>query len=277
MSEPWKANRVIRIGRELILIVFGALLTLPSAVAADDTASHSEQAHTFTEHLVLLPGERILIGTVQAVAGGMVQVNTGDLEPRFLPIKGAIEKGIWSLKKGDRLEIAISAENLVVDYHPVDQPGWHRVIKGRLAQPLAVGYEWAVIRIEDGKEEAYAVRPLARIKVAAMPIGVPALFLVGEANKILDATFGDDAFLQKSIEEWKRSVPKAAQTRVEGIVVKPVNSITIRTGDGQERLYELRSFVYDKLAAVPQGARVTLLLDEEGKVTDLAFAPGQKK
>jgi hypothetical protein len=236
-----------------------------------------EKGSDFTEHLVLLPGERVLVGTVQDIAGGMVKVNTGELEPRFLPIKGAIEKGIWTLKKGDKVEIALSAENLLVDYHPVGHPGWHRVLKGTLAQPLVVGYEWAVIRTEEGREEAYTVRPLARLKVAAMPIGVSALFLVGEANKILDATFGEEALLKKSMEEWKRSVPKAAQTRVEGIVVKPANWITIRTSDGQERPYELRSFAYEKLTAVPQGGRVTLLLDEEGKVADFAFASSQKE
>ena len=51
------------------------------------------------------------------------------------------------------------------------------MIKGRLTQPLIVGYGWAVIRIEGGKEEAFALQSLARLKLAAMPIDVPVLFL----------------------------------------------------------------------------------------------------
>ncbi|MDF0674949.1 MAG: NADH-quinone oxidoreductase subunit C [Nitrospira sp.] len=149
---------------------------------AQDVGQLSPVFYMFTDR------ERIF-HIVEAIEGGMIKVNVGELQPRFIPTKGVMEKGEWSLKKGDRIELAVSAENLVVDYHPVNAPGWHRIIKGQLAQPLIVGYEWAVIRTDDGKEEAFAVRPLARLKVAALPIGVPALFLIGEAGKILDATF----------------------------------------------------------------------------------------
>ncbi|MDE3243902.1 MAG: hypothetical protein KGO52_14395 [Nitrospirota bacterium] len=254
-------------------VLFGVLFV----AGVQGTALSEGNPPEFADHLVLLPGERVLVGVVQEIAGGMVKVNTGELEPRFLPIKGAVEKGIWALKKGDRVEIALSGENLVVDYHPVGHPGWHRVVKGSLAQPLIVGYEWAVIRTDEGKEEAYAVRPLARLKVAAMPLGVPALFLVGEANKILDAAFGSEEELHHHTHEWKRSVPKAADRRVEGIVVKPANWITIRTEDGQERHYEVRPLAQDRLATVPQGGRIILLIDDESKVTDAAFTIGQKK
>ena len=268
---------VRRVCRLFMSLLFSGLFVAPSAVVAQGTALPEGTPPTFTDHLVLLPGERVLVATVQEIAGGMVKVNTGDLEPRFLPIKGAIEKGIWALNKGDKVEIALSGENLVVDYHPVGQPGWHRVVKGSLAQPLVVGYEWAVIRTDEGKEEAYVVRPLARLKVAAMPIGVPGLFLVGEANKILDATFGNDEELHQHAQEWKRSVPKAPEKRVEGTVVKPANWIIIRTEDGHERPYEVRSFVLESLAKTSQGGRVTLLLDEDNKVTDVAFPSNQRK
>jgi hypothetical protein len=229
-------------------------------------------------HLVLLPGERIVLGTVEAIEGGMIRVNVGELEPRFIPIKGALEKGEWALKKGDRIEIAVSTENLVVDYHPVNAPGWHRIIKGQLAQPLVVGYEWAVIRTESGNEEAFAVRPLARLKMAAMPIGVPALFLVGEAGKILDAEFGEDQVLHQRIQEWKRSVPKAANRRIEATVVKaPALMTTVRTTDGKEHHIEVRPFVEDKLGNLPNGKSVILLLDEENKVTDVAIPPESQR
>ena len=146
----------------------------------------------------------------------MIRVNVGELQPRFIPTKGAMEKEDWTLKKGDRIELAVSAENLVVDYHPVNAPGWHRIIKGQLAQPLIVGYEWAVIRTDNGKEEAFPVRPLARLKVAALPIGIPALFLVGEAGKILDATFVNEELAHRQVQEWKRSVPESCRSTTRG-------------------------------------------------------------
>lgn len=275
MGRQWRCVRTVC--RLLVSLLFSASFVAPFAVAAQGTVLPEGQSPAFTDHLVLLPGERVLIGTVQEIAGGQVKVNTGHLEPRFLPIKGAIEKGIWTLKKGDRVEIAVSGENLVVDYHPVGQSGWHRVVKGSLAQPLVVGYEWAVIRTDEGNEEAYAVRPLARLKVAAMPIGVAALFLVGEANKILDAAIGNEEVLLQHAQEWKRSVPKAPEKRVDGTIVKPANWIIIRTEDGHERPYEVRSFVLETLAKTSQGGRVTLLLDEDNKVTDVAFISSKSK
>ena len=159
-----------------------------------------------------------------------------------------------------------------MDYHPVNAPGWHRIINGRLAQPLVVGYEWAVISTENGKEEAFAVRPLARLKIAAIPIGVPALFLIGEAGKILDAEIGEDQVLQHRIQEWKRSVPKAADRRLEAtLVTPPALMIIIRDKDGKEAHLEVRSFVEERLAKVSSGKPITLFLDDENKVTDVAI------
>jgi len=105
------------------------------------------------------------------------------------------------------VEIWVNAQDLVVDYHPIDELGWHRIIRGSLVQSLPVDQEWAVIKGDRGKEEAYAVRPLARSKVVAMPIGSSALFLVDKSNKIVDATFGDDKALRQAVEEWQ-GVPR---------------------------------------------------------------------
>ena len=110
---------------------------------------------------VLWPGHRIVTGTVESVYGDQVKVNTGEPLSRFLSLKEAADKGLPSLKRGDRLQLAISDHNLLVDFHLGGQEIWHRIIRGQLAQPLPVGQEWAVIRTEGGKEEAFAVRPLA--------------------------------------------------------------------------------------------------------------------
>jgi hypothetical protein len=160
------------------------------------------------EYRVLWPGHRIFTGTIESIQGDVIKVNTGELQPRFLSLKEAKEKGLSPLKQGDRVQLVVNDQNIVVDYHPAGQGIWHRIIRGQLAQPLPVGQEWAVIRTEEGKEEAFYVRPLARAKVSAIPVGAPAVFFTDEGNKVIDATFGSEDVLQHKTSEWKKSPPK---------------------------------------------------------------------
>jgi hypothetical protein len=152
---------------------------------------------------VLWPGHHILHGTVERVQGDLVKVNTGELVSRYLSAKEAMEKGLPRLNPGDRLELAANDHNIVVDYHLSGHAVWHRVVRGHLAQPLPVGQEWAVIKTENGKEEAFSVRPLARSKVSAIPIHTPAVFLTDETNKIIDANFGNESLLQQQTADCK--------------------------------------------------------------------------
>jgi hypothetical protein len=218
---------------------------------------------------VLWPGHRILIGTVESVHGDLVRVNTGEVIPRFLSAKEALEKGLPRLQRGDRLELAVNDHNMVVDFHLKGQSAWHRIIRGQLAQPLPVGQEWAVIRTEDGKEEALAVRPLARSKVSAIPIRVPAIFLTDVSDKIIDATFGSESTLQQQTADWKKSPPKAPYHRVEGTIVRSPGWVVIKTIDGKEQTYEARPYLREKLAKA-EGQSVVVMLDDENKISDLA-------
>lgn len=112
----------------------------------------------------LLQGDRRVIGTVEDVKSDQIQVNTGEVQPRFIPLKQAKEKGLPVIKKGDRIEITVNDQNLIVDYHVVDASGHpergthHRIVKGRIAQPLVIGHDRAVIRTEQGAEEGYEIR-----------------------------------------------------------------------------------------------------------------------
>jgi hypothetical protein len=230
-----------------------------------------EPQQTAKEYRVLWPGHRIVTGTVEAVIGDLVKVNTGELLPRFLSAKEATEKGLPPLKKGDQIQVAINDQNLVVDYHLAGQELWHRILRGQLAQPLPVGQEWAVIRTDRGKEEAFSVRPLARSKLSAIPVNAPAVFLTDEANKIIDATFGSDAALQRQTSEWKKSPPKAPYRRIEGTLLRSPGWVIIKTPDGRDQAYEVRSYIQEKLAKAPQGGTVILMVDDDNKVSDLAL------
>ena len=222
------------------------------------------------DYRVLWPGHRILTGTVESVIADLVKINTGELLPRFLPAKEAIDKGLPPLKKGDQIRLAINDHNLVVDYHLIGQDVWHRIIRGRLAQPLPVGQEWAVIRTDRGKEEAFSVRPLARSKVSVIPVNAPAVFLADEVNKIIDAAFGDETALQQQTGEWKKSPPKAPYRRIEGTLVRSPGWVIIRTPGGKDQAYEVRPYVQEKLVKSPEGEAIILMVDDENKVSDLA-------
>ncbi len=153
---------------------------------------------------MVLPDDRIVPGTVQAVKSGQIQVNIGGLMPIFLSVKAASEQGMPSLQPGDKLTIIVSGENEVIDFHLANQPGWDRVLNGHLMQPLVGDQRWAVIRTRQCLNEPYEVAEGARQKVLNIPIGVPALYLLNKANLIVDATFGDERALLETLAQWSK-------------------------------------------------------------------------
>jgi hypothetical protein len=258
---------------------------LIAAMLAFVPANHAESippqlgpttAQAAKSNEILLPDDRLVVGVVNEVKDNEIRVNTGELMPRFLPLKEGRQDQGRPLIKGDLVEIWVNNQDLVVDYHPLDTLGWHRIIRGTLVQPLAVDQEWAVIKPATGKEEAFAIRPLAKSKVAALPVGAPALFLIDKAKKIVDVTFGSEQALQQTMQGWRGSPPKGVDRQIAGILVKtgPQNQVTIRASDGTQQTFEARPFLQKKLSDLAMGSRLILLMDGEGKVTDLAIPPG---
>ena len=225
----------------------------------------------------LIQGDRTVVGVVRNVTGEQVEVDTGEMQSRFLPLKEAREKGFSSVKPGDKLEIVLNDQNLVVDYHPVHSQQAHVRIMGHIAQPLVVGHERAVVQTEGGKETTYSIRPAARSKVASVPVGQPAVFLIDETNQIVDVVMDNQGMLT-SKESAQKSPPKGPHSRVEGTIVEPLrdNTIRIRTAAGEERPYEVRPMVGKKLGEMTRGQTVILLIDNAGAVIDVAIPPGPK-
>jgi hypothetical protein len=257
-------------------VVIAVLLLAPGVAGAQSTrpATSSNQGATPRKfNSIVLPDDRLVVGVVEEVKDNQIKANTGELEPRFLPQKEETENRRRPLIKGDLVEIWVNDEDVVVDYHPLDTLGWHRMIRGILVQPLAVDQEWAVIKRDKGKEEAYAVRPLARSKVAAMPVGAPALFLRDRANKIVDATFGSQEALARAAEQWRGSPPMGVDREVAGTMLelKPAEGVTIQATDGARQTFAVWPFVGEQLSKIPKGKAVTLLIDNENKVIDVAF------
>jgi hypothetical protein len=242
-----------------------------SAASLAGAAPEAESTHP-----QLLPGDRVLLGTVLEVKSEQARINTGELEPRFIPMGVRKAKGLPELKVGDRVELTVNDQNLLVDVHKVGESGHHRVVRGQLAGPMETGHDKAVIRTMNGKEESHLVRPVARSKVASVPVGVDAVFLIDEMDKIVDVTFASKEAVNRAAELWQKKSPlKGNLAQVAGKVLRPLedNTIVIRTEDGSEHSYEVRPLIQARLAKLSRGDAAVLLVDDEHKVTDVAFVP----
>jgi translation initiation factor IF-1 len=257
--------------------VRGPLILLTGFLIAGGTIAEAA-ARSEGTHPQLLAGDRVLLGTVEEVRSDQARINTGEGQPRFIPMNVRKDKGLPALKKGDLVEITVNDQNLLVDVHVPDEPSRHRVVHGRLAGPLKTGHDEAVIRTANGQEESHFIRPVARSKVASVPVGVDAVFLIDELDKIVDVTFGSMEEVHRAAVLWQKKTPlKGNLNRIAGVVLKPLhdNTIIFRTEDGDEHLYEVRPLVRPRLAKLAEGDEAVLLVDDGNKVVDVAFIPRQ--
>jgi hypothetical protein len=189
-------------------------------------------------------------------------------------------KELPALKRVDRVEVTLNDQNLLVDVHLVGEASYHRVVDGQLAQPLVTGHDRAVLRTAAGNEEAHFIRPVARSKVASVPVGVDAVFLIDELDKIVDVTFGSKEAVHRAAELWVKKTPlKGNFNKISGVILTPLDNdwITIQSEEGEKHPYEVRPFAQLKLSKLSKGDAVVLLVDQEGKVTDSAISPGPSK
>jgi hypothetical protein len=219
---------------------------------------------------VSFQGDRIVIGVVRNM-GEEIEVDIGEMQPLYLPLKQAREKGFDSITKGDKLGIVLNDQNLLVNFYPLDAEPTLKVVNGQIAQPLVIGHDWVVILMANGREDMFQIRPAARSKMASISIGTPALFLLDETKQIVDVA------LDHSANGTKQSPSKGAHQRIEGTIVEPLSfdQIRIRTDNGSEARYEVRPMAQDKLTRMVRGQSVILLIDTDDKVIDVAVPPGR--
>jgi hypothetical protein len=224
----------------------------------------------------LLSGARVLLGTVDEIRSDQARIDTGELQPRFVPMGVRKSKGLPDLKKGDRVELTLNDQNLLVDVHLIGESSHHRVVQAKIAEPLDTGHDEAVLRTNRGKEESYGIRPVARSKVASVPVGVDAVFLIDEMQRIVDVTFGSKEAVHQAAELWRKKSPlKGNFDKISGVILKPLeqSTVVIRTDDGKEQQYAVRPFVQQRLKGVAKGDAIVLLVDEENQVGDIAIPP----
>lgn len=153
----------------------------------------------------LLPGDRTVLGTVEAIQGEQIKVDYEDsLQPRYLPVSIATAKGM-EFQPGDRVKMVFNEQQVLVDFHPLGhQDDHHTLLMGAVAEQMQVSQEQVKVKTEDGQIKSYPLRPLIRSKMAAVPVGVPAVFLVDETDHIVDVTFGDSSALETVKKEYRQ-------------------------------------------------------------------------
>jgi len=237
----------------------------------------SEITGTDPQHLA---GERVLLGTVEEIRSEQAKINTGEGQPRYIPMNVRKDKGLPELKIGDLVEMTVNDQNQLVDVHKAGEASHHRVVRGQLAEPMPTGHDKAVIRTTDGKEESHLIRPVAKSKVASIPVGADVIFLIDELDKIVDVSMVSVESVHRAAELGQKKSPlKGNLGQVVGVILKPLkdNTIVIRAEDGKELTYEVRPLIQPRLATLSKGDAAVLLVDEENKVTDVAFQPAGTK
>ncbi|MCW5782797.1 MAG: hypothetical protein KIT39_05755 [Nitrospirales bacterium] len=102
----------------LMAFLVCALSSIPPSLALSESGQQAQIAPG-----LLLPGEQIILGTVQHIKSDVIQVNIGYPEPLFLSLRAAAKKGITSIQPGDTLKIVISDQNQFIDF-------FRRIIQG---------------------------------------------------------------------------------------------------------------------------------------------------
>ena len=96
----------------------------------------------------------------------------------------------------------------------------------------------------------------------------------------MDVTFGNKEAVQRATDlSQKMSPPKGNLSQIVGMISTPLknNTIVIRTENGKEQPYEVRPLIQQRLGTLATGDAATLLVDDENKVTDVAFVPNGHK
>ena len=142
-----------------------------------------------------------------------------------------------------------------MDVHKAGESSHHRVIQGQLAEPLDTGHDKAVIRTKEGRKSLTWCEPVARSKVASIPVGADVTFLIDELDKIVDVTMGTTESIHRSAELGQQKSPlKGNLSQIAGVIVTPLknNTIVIRTEDGKEHAYEARPLIQEDSPSYPE-------------------------
>ncbi|NGZ04603.1 MAG: hypothetical protein CV090_16305 [Nitrospira sp. WS238] len=185
------------INSTVVMVTLFSGVWILGTITASDVKSQNGQA--------VLKGSTVVIGTVTGIRGTQFEVEYQDsLQPRFLPHREEREKRM-EIAEGDRVKMVFNEQHALVDFHPQGHlEGEHKAIRGVIQQPMPVGQERVVIKTRKEETKSFLVKPLAQSKMAAMPVGVDAVFLADETGTIVDVTYGSEEAVEQASNEYQR-------------------------------------------------------------------------
>jgi transcriptional regulator with XRE-family HTH domain/translation initiation factor IF-1 len=264
-----KAKKGANMRRQTIGLFVVLAVWCISGVSLSEAAAGYELGHAD-----FIPGDRTLLGTVVEIRSHQAKIAMSEGQPRYVPVNVRKDKRLPELRIGDLVEITINDQNLLVDVHKAGESSQHIVVRGQVAEPMPTGHDQAVIRTPDGKEEIHLIRPVAKSKVASIPVGADAMFLIDELDKIVDVTLETVQSVHRAAELGQQKSPlKGNLGQVGGVILKPLkdNTIVIRTEDGKEHSYQVRGHIQPRLRTLSAGDAAVLLVDEKNLVMDAGF------
>jgi hypothetical protein len=214
-----------------------------------------------------LAGNRLVTGRVKEIRGNQMEVDIGNPKSLYVPLKPAAEKG-QTFKPGDLIVVTLNDHNALVDYYHPGDTSQHRVIEGKLATPLTIGMDKAVIVTSEGTK-TFMVAEGAKSKLGTIPIGVAAVFLVDESGQLVDAQPGGLSAAAEVTKAHKSPI-KGAHEQVRAVFQGTGGEGRLKISEGgQEREVPFRPPL-EKLDRIKPGQEVVLLMDEQGYVLEIA-------
>jgi hypothetical protein len=242
----------------MLIAVTGALATEP--IGSETIISEPTKD--------LLPGDRLLLGRITDMRSEQFEVDIGNPNPLYLPVKPAKQKG-QRFEIGQLIVVTMNDHNAVVDYHHPDADSRHQVFRGRLSTPLTVGLDKAVIATERRGTQTFMVAERAKGKLTAMPVGADVLFLADETGRLVDAQLASREAVRESGHNNKARL-LGAHEQVRGVFKGTDHNghLTI-IEKGRDREMPIRPPL-KKLEHLHPGQEVVLLTDDQGYVLDIA-------
>jgi hypothetical protein len=249
-------------------VILGASMGLSSAIqAADDAVTMPKDQVISKPTENQLPGDRLVTGRIISIRSNQIEIDIGTVEPLYVPLRPARVKG-QTFEVGQPIIVTLNDHNAVVDYHHPNERSDHQVVRGKLATPLTVGLDKAVIDTPQGTK-TFMVSERAKGKLTAIPVGADAFFLADETGHLVDAQLASPKAVHESGQNNKARI-KGAHEQVRATFKGTAGDNTLKIAQqGKEREVPFRPPLA-KLDRLKPGQDVVLLMDEKGYVLEIA-------
>ncbi|MGQ0811666.1 MAG: hypothetical protein ACT4OO_10650 [Nitrospiraceae bacterium] len=248
----------------VVLLTVVMSLTLSACGGAADLVPGASLEEVQPEPGVL-QSQRLMTGTITALAGDQIDVHTGEGQSKSLSLQAGGEEA-RGLRVGDEVQILVNDQDEVVAYQRPNATPPTKVFRGSLSQAPRVELERAVVRLETGKNVPLYATPVVMPKLSSLEIGESAQFALDRTYKIVDVHS-----LGKPREGPKGASSKTVHRRIDGAYVV-IGEGKMRLRIRPEKIISLpvRPLLQPAIEQLTPNEEITAFLDADGYVIDMA-------